>query len=1505
MADAGSAGTANTKDSGGADTALKAKATEAEARRKAKEVADRNAAEARRNVEEAREGERAKEAESVAEAERQREVEQARKDEEQREAAEAERARKSKEDLDSAAPNPKAENLKKSDAGGKGLTAELPGLHEATLTADTVTAKEEKTAVQELIDGKGEGKEADAARSLFGRKVNGELVSPDTVVRSIAYDIANPPEKGKTMSGPESSAGNSAAARYLKPETPENVQAARRWVKKNMPEASKRLENEIKRQRKLNEQTEGDIQALLDVETGETPDEYEAALDEKDRRDADRLDKQIIDLLELDPFTSATAAAMDTAGHPAIRMFVKAGDAKSALQAIALTSKDPDIRRLAAKIADNIGDTKIEMVPTDSIGGLAAVFDPATNTIKVATDATVTPHLIMHEAAHAVVVNNLNNKGHPTTKKLERIFEDLQAHGLDGNLPNLKEFVAEFMSNEGFRRQLAMIFPPKSEMSLFERALDAIRTFLKRHFNLTAGGKLTMEKLDRMVDEIVAPSAQNAAVAQVYFTPATVLKNLDSALSKRLGEKKKDAVIISNFEQAFKNAGSYLQGAGLGFLPMPQLFDAGSKYLPKAFAEYRKSINEYTADIHAGIEQIGEGPIRDMHRWRKDNSSESYEDLKAVLLDGSLAQIDFRKGLKHYEDMLRDAKKPKDREEAQNRVDEFKRLKPRWDKLNKNGGQELYKKIRATYDKLHKELINLIKADVNANSPDKITADRLTEIFINEIENRGALDGYFPLYREGDYLLAFSYINEKGKTEDFFGMFKTERERDVFATYVKENADLVKPGKMKKRELSSQQDLESGEAGVRKPIKKITDVIENPPPSSLIAKVMDTLKTSGVDDATMERVMRIAVEMSPQSSLAKMLRRRQGVDGYSTDVADVFEKTSMRMYRKNVSLKHRDRMGKVLTMLKEEAEPKLQNDENGKAVAMYQEELRKRVAMARDPFLPAAANYAKTAAYTWTLGFNPSSAIIDTAAIPMVLYPHLRGDHKGQNVWNAISNASRIVMGSGMKHKVEGYATKGLTDAEMAKAGFSERDIKEIRAIQSLANYDFDDPNLPKAVGRYKTLVDTMRANGQVQRVSALDDTDMLGEGLRMGRFNAWQGAMMQASERYRREVTMIAKYDLLLEQMEKKGRKIDEAAMKEAADKAVKLSEEVNGSTAMLANMRHAQTPIGSVALMYKRYGISMMYLQLKMLRRGFMDKSLTPEERSAARTQLFSTMAMSGLFAGARGMPMMGIIATMWDMFMLDDDEDDFDTMMRKNANAALGVDGGTMFMEGILNSLLGMNIAPRIALTDMMFRYDPHKEEQTPSARLGTLLGGPALGSAERAYRGWKQVEEGHVYRGMENILPSAVSNATLKMFRFATEGARTVKGDIIVEDIGPMSVFGQFLGFSPAEYARKQSFVTMAKAKDRRILQMRSALYDRAWMARSMGDIEEFMDTIEDIEKFNDSVDDPKAKIDIGKDLGKSFKIRQKLQAEKMFGVTAASKSRWQRDAEDLFGDDVYF
>jgi len=585
--------------------------------------------------------------------------------------------------------------------------------------------------------------------------------------------------------------------------------------------------------------------------------------------------------------------------------------------------------------------------------------------------------------------------------------------------------------------------------------------------------------------------------------------------------------------------------------------------------------------------------------------------------------------------------------------------------------------------------------------------------------------------------------------------------------------------------------------------------------------VLQTLQTNNVDAEVKEQIMRLFLDSLPERSFAQSFRNRKGTLGFERDAIGALRKRTSSLSRQLVQMEYGQKISAVQKEIKDHVKEVEKNDDTSVLLA---NELDQRADWAKNPNVESWSQALTTGGFVMTLGANISSAVVNFSQLPMVVMPYLGGKYGYSETMKATGRAMRMFKNSGFKRTSETIGPDGK--------------IKETTsATPSLDNYDFDDPNTPKEVKEYKVLAEVAGRMGQLNRSITYDMLDMDRIDSPMRKIGAVSGWIFHHGERMNRQVALMTAYDLELGAMRKAGKTINDAARTEAAEKAIYVTELTNGGAIATGAPRYAQRGIGKVMFLFKRFGISMTYHLAKLSKEAIKG---SPADKLVARKQLAGTVGMAGIIGGAQGIPLMGAIGSVIDLMFGDEDEDDFDTTMRKFL--------GEGFYGGLGNYLLGVDVASRMGLSDLIFRDRLVQKDQSLFYDAIEMVGGPVVGTALNMERGVGMIADGNVERGIEAMSPAAIRNV-LKSYRFATEGANTLRGDPIVGDIGAGHVFGQLLGFAPAEYTKQLQENARLKRKERAAGEQKSKLYKRYYVAARQGDTSEMEAIMKEIIKYN--------------------------------------------------------
>tara|TARA_R100001377_G_scaffold27572_1_gene14796 strand:- start:4486 stop:7614 length:3129 start_codon:yes stop_codon:yes gene_type:complete len=832
-----------------------------------------------------------------------------------------------------------------------------------------------------------------------------------------------------------------------------------------------------------------------------------------------------------------------------------------------------------------------------------------------------------------------------------------------------------------------------------------------------------------------------------------------------------------------------------------------------------------------------------------------------------------------------------------------------WIKLNPRG-KEVFTEQRNEYKRLHEELVKVINGEINAldanidpNDKEAIKAFNAKKASLQTQINKrlleaGELEVYFPLVRQGKYKLAFNTTINKGKdnerVEAVFLMFDRKIDRDNMLAEVEVDSNTI-----------GTPDAYNGDT------RRAS--FNNAPPGSFVSDVLAVVNAGmpkGKDStATQEQIMRLFIESLPETSFAKSLQKRKGTLGYDKTARGA-------MQNKGYDLSAQIQKMKSAAIIRElereviatERPPNINLD----TFDLVKDELLIRSQFARTGATnKATEKYAQRAnqtAFIYTIGFNASSALVNLSQIPLVVGPFLSAKFGYAETSMAMVKASKFVGASkisideyydiaDIKDK-DGNNTKDYTLKPSVEKNIRAAHPKKKDADAAVAEYVRMIPLVKAANSRgqiyHSEIKDQLRANEGTSKNPALKVLDMV---------STASAVMFSTAERFNRQTTLTMSYNLVLDKIDaihesKKGEKyysavdakfIDvpsdsQSRMDFAAKESLYLTQETNGGSVLETAAGYSQQGVGRVALMYKSYGLQMYYSMLKAGKmyidniKGADAESL--QLKKMARNQLLGIHGSALLFAGVQGAPIYGAVSMIADLFFLDDEEDDFDTAVRKYV--------GEGWYKGAVTELTGVDIAGRVRLTGLLLQENRFNKDASLEENLAFYLGGPALSTVNRLYRGVEDLRSGDigsVERGIESLAPAGLTNAyrnTLGRYK-RQGGIDTRRGDPIYDDMTNGDFAAYALGFPPSEYTFRQEQTARNKGVEGAITKKRTRLTKQFYIANRMGDHEKMGELIDEMIEHNSR--HPVEAI-TPTNIMTSFKAHMKTSANMHNGVTVS-------------------
>ena len=927
------------------------------------------------------------------------------------------------------------------------------------------------------------------------------------------------------------------------------------------------------------------------------------------------------------------------------------------------------------------------------------------------------------------------------------------------------------------------------------------------------------------------------------------------------------------------------KGFALSLLSLNGLNMVAKKYLPKLdkvrdlVLEEGGRIQELKRPVDATIARIAT-----FARGNKDK----VDILNRLMPYSSLVGVDPSKPSSTYKD---DAEKLAEWEAMHAKDGD-------WTALGEDG-QRIYKIVRNTYKKLYDEIAKVIKVRLDATDLDPAKRKNVYDELINKLYKNATIDPYFALIREGRYRLEYTATDPKtGQAEYYTESFETKSERRDAKAELEAMSEEIKL-----KDLNSFESLEDAK-------------YSNAPSGSFVNNVLNVLSANKVEAGVQDEIIKLFLDTLPERSFAQSFRQRKGTRGFIGDPANLRDtkypnhdmvralrirtaSTARQIVRMEYGAKFSEAQTELNADLKAyNANPNV-SESDKQAARQYMEEVEKRIKFAKNPEVEDWAKNLTTFGFTMTLGMNLSSVVVNFSQLPMVIAPHLAGTRGDDGEFfgysdtvSAMGEATRLFMNAGKTDENVKYLPfLKQREAPVEAIGPDGTEQVMVPAAPSIDNYDFDADGIPSEIKEFEILANVAEEKGQLNRSIMYDTLDMDEIDSVRGKIGAVAGFMFHHGERMTRQVALAAAYRLKVDSMkraennlskadfkaltpkQKADLKLSDAKYREAADFAIYEVELTNGGTAAASAPRIGQQGIGKVAFLYKRYGIQMM----ELLARLTIDSVKgSKADKAAARRQLAGTVGGAALVGGVQGLPLYGAVGMVYNLLKGDEDED-FDTENRKFfGEGAYG---------GLGNYFLGVDVASRMGLSDLIVRDRLIEKDQPLIMDLIETFGGPVVGVGMGVERGYdKMFNQGEFARGVEAMSPAAIRNV-LKSVRFYEEGARTQRGDVIVDDLHPALLVGQFFGFAPAEYTRQLAENAQLKKLDLKSSRQRTNLLRQYYAAVRMGNYSKARRLREDMIEFSRKF--PSARI-TPETIKKSMASHMRTSKNTHSGVTFSSR-----------------
>jgi hypothetical protein len=1057
-------------------------------------------------------------------------------------------------------------------------------------------------------------------------------------------------------------------------------------------------------------------------------------------------------------------------------------------------------------------------------------YDPASDTITL-REGTLDNHLLFHEALHAATSNLIDNpdklqgvrrEGYNRLVELHNYAKGMLSNSQLGadhiyGLKSLDEFVSEAMTNPVFQIELRKLRYKAAPYSLWNEFTTAIKKLFKVESEIDSDVLVeVMKATDAMIagpmsiDNMDVKSTPKAMATQMIKTVPIGAVNTPTAISKLMTSRSWNDV-KGTFPTVFSSASASARPALLGALTLRQISDLVRNRIPQVQSFIRKA-EDFLARKNGILQESGDIA----KRWERIQARdpEASRTIARVMHAATILEID-------------PDKTP---------IPKLKALNPElaadWIKLD-SAAKQIYRDTRDFYDRRYSEYKQLMNKRIIMMRNLGVSEATILEIR-NEFEKNKRKGPYFPLMRHG----RFWYQIGEGNKREYY-MFETQGQKEMhMAERVAKNPELedsIKQGS----EYASQMDLHAKQSLFLKNAFEAIDSAIFTPGTANIDMQKQELKDS---------IYQNFLANQPEHSFRSQFMHRNNVAGYSEDALRNFSSSSFHMAYQLARFEFAPELFSSVQaarmQIKDRFDAGAKSDvklsRENTELSDYVTEMDRRLKLMLNPTnVGTLPSLLSNIGFVWYLT-APASAMVNVLGGMIIGLPTLIGMNVRMNPGMSYTQATVNALGY-MKQAAGQIISTGFS----VERGERLRDNRVL--FPTLSRYDGLSKVDEQAYNRFVAdgLIDITAAYDQSGLAAA--PTESYG-GIR-NRSMEVLTSLFHNAERFNREIMAMSAFRAAMDK--RKDYKDQSQAFDEAVSEAKDVTNRSMFDYSSANKPRYFQHPIASVILQFKQFPQQMTFFLAHNAYNMF--KGLTPAERREARARFVGTMGMAGAFSGVTGLWGFSTVASVINAVFngLSDDEEepfDFELEFMRWATDTFGDNIGTLLTRGIGNAA-GIDLASRTKLDDMWFR-DSRKNQDEVEALQSFLVDllGPTVGLTVNVAQAAKLLNEGHADRALEMISPAFIKNP-LVAARYASEGVNTLRGDPLMDDMGPFLLLMQSLGIRSSELAERQYYNIQVKGQEQKVLKERQNLLNLYGIAFMSNDADSFEKSLEKIFEFN--------------------------------------------------------
>ena len=1228
---------------------------------------------------------------------------------------------------------------------------------------------------------------------------------------------------------------------------------------------------------------------------------------------------------------------LSTEYNPELADAVTKGDANAMLDALS-RSKNPIVRDISnraralqrfttERIKVSVDDAVLrqeeidENYPPNSIGGM---FNFTNRTIYVnsthAGSEVTAAHELIHALSDAVLRNPISKKQKEAAARLRALHKSVleKAYAVYGTkdlkqlpygLTDVYEFLSEGLANPEFQYLLAAIPHETNTSSLWTQFVQAIADLLgfskpnaltevlELYSALIAEGPKTapidqsVRKLASMgipVDDPATPLADDlpkkAQISPKVSTPVTFTPQ--RATARTMQDPLREYLDAAKDSELYINATDAVGRSAMSLQPLWYIADTARKLGFKQIGEIESSLRKAGAMKNTMLKRSSDFMTKALAISKADPAGKKAMD--AFVNRASDLAIDVTQSKTPSPEFVK-----KRGEEA---AIDYLSLRAEYDKLQPKF-QTLASDLVNQYRQFRDDYFTALKQSVHDQyQNDPVKADKILSGLDEKYKQFN--EAYTPFVRIGDYWI--TYVNpETGK--------------DVAESYTSLGAQKTRLDELKKEGIVHVQSFKQTDfrkfsyksgpvnqffneikANVDKALPIFKD--DSPATADRIREAREEMK---------ERLYQASLLLHPESSMLRQFGlERKGTLGYIEDTLAAYDHKAP-VYATQISqVAHKGEIEHQIDSARKQnasnPDTKMSDIITHVAKIVYGVD----TIRADDP-LNRIANNVNRLGFTFYMGFNPASALVNLLQTPTVMFPLLAGEFHGlgqTKIMNTLFSAITKIIGGSVGEQTYGEklveSAEAKIDAAVAKGKTREEAIAALPEMERVF-LSFRDQGILNAG-------DPSHDFGSVTKHGS-GETSAFAKGTRA--FTKYSAIMFQRAEAINREAGALATYQLMKQRLSGKADMNSQEKYAEAIRKATDMVTRAHGDYQHGLAPKVFLSPTMRVIFMFKKFPAHMAALYVRLFKDMFSD--VDPEVRKVARIQFAGLMGMSALFAGTMGMPFYFIVRDIMNV-ALDDEDDpfDFDFAFYNYLSDMWGQPMANRITRGWLGDF-GGDVASKVG-----YASSPLLGGTKQLPFIGGLLGlrdgkntasaeddlknyvaeaaGASAGMALQIARGVDKLAQGDVYRFLEGVTPMAGLRNITKAIRLSNEGALTTRGEPIIEDVGLIESALQAVGFTPQRLASQYQLNAWQKDTEKQILDRRQSLINQKFNARARGDYDTEADVNEEIQNFNAL--NPEKGLKITSDtLAASARTRAKQSADTKAGIYLSKPFR-QRFAE---------